>query len=155
MAFTIHYQLDNATLYPIALKNQPFKSPFLQRLFFGYQYLFKKTMPIKAKPINIADYDTVIIGTPFWSGQVPVPIKTFLNQHYLEGKTVAIFTSSKWTKSNFLKQMKTLIPESPIVAKLALVNLNNKITPEHKNKIARFVNVITHHFKGNQSLSTN
>ncbi len=46
---------------------------------------------LKNKPPNIADYDTVFIGSPVWWYTVAPPVSTFLSEHDLSGKTIAPF----------------------------------------------------------------
>jgi flavodoxin len=40
---------------------------------------------------DIASYDTVFVGYPNWWGTFPAPVKTFLSEYDLSGKTVAPF----------------------------------------------------------------
>ena len=42
---------------------------------------------------NIADYDTIFIGTPIWHGSVPMIIRTFYEAYNLTGKTIIPFTT--------------------------------------------------------------
>src|SRR5690625_4393064 len=44
--------------------------------------------PLESKIENIQDYDTVFCGFPTWDMQLPPPMKSFLNEHDLSGKTV-------------------------------------------------------------------
>lgn len=47
----------------------------------------------KIKPFdkNVADYDIVFIGSPIWYGTYAPPVKTFLADNNLQGKTVVPF----------------------------------------------------------------
>lgn len=46
---------------------------------------------LKTKLKNIGEYDTVFIGSPNWWGTVAGPVRTFLADYDLAGKTVAPF----------------------------------------------------------------
>ena len=40
---------------------------------------------------NIKSYDLVFIGYPIWWGTIPAPVKTFLSEYDLSGKTIVPF----------------------------------------------------------------
>jgi flavodoxin len=50
--------------------------------------------PLATKIDNIRDYDTIFLGFPTWDSQLPPPMKSFLDQYDLSGKTVALFNTN-------------------------------------------------------------
>ncbi|MFV5692074.1 flavodoxin [Flavobacterium sp. LT1R49] len=50
--------------------------------------------PLKTKIDNIEKYDVVFVGFPTWGMQLPPPMKSFLNQYNLSGKTVIPFNTN-------------------------------------------------------------
>lgn len=46
---------------------------------------------LKTKVADIGAYDVVFVGYPNWWGTFPAPVKTFLTQYDLSGKTIAPF----------------------------------------------------------------
>jgi len=50
--------------------------------------------PLKTKIDNIDTYDIVFIGFPTWGMKLPPPIKSFLKQYDLKGKTVIPFNTN-------------------------------------------------------------
>ena len=50
--------------------------------------------PLKTKIDSIQTYERVFVGFPTWGMQLPPPMKSFLHQYDLQGKTVIPFTSS-------------------------------------------------------------
>jgi len=50
--------------------------------------------PLKTRIANIQNFDFVFIGFPTWGMQVPPPVKTFLHQYNLKGKTVIPFNTN-------------------------------------------------------------
>jgi flavodoxin len=50
--------------------------------------------PLKTKIEGIEQYDVVFIGFPTWDIELPPPIKTFLHQYDLKGKTVIPFNTN-------------------------------------------------------------
>ena len=50
--------------------------------------------PLETKIERIGQYDAVFIGFPTWGMQLPPPIKSFLKQYDLKGKTVIPFNTN-------------------------------------------------------------
>jgi flavodoxin len=50
--------------------------------------------PIKTKIDSIQNYDLVFVGFPTWGMKLPPPIKSFLKQYDLNGKTVIPFNTN-------------------------------------------------------------
>ena len=50
--------------------------------------------PLKTKIENIEKYDVVFVGFPTWGMQLPPPMKSFLRQYDLSGKTVVPFNTN-------------------------------------------------------------
>jgi flavodoxin len=51
--------------------------------------------PLKTKIDRIEQYDFLFLGFPTWGMQLPPPVKSFLHQYSLKGKTVIPF-NTKW-----------------------------------------------------------
>ena len=45
-------------------------------------------------PVNIADYDTILVGFPIWWGVAPRIIDTFLESYDFSGKKIIPFCTS-------------------------------------------------------------
>lgn len=50
--------------------------------------------PLETSIDNIEQYDTIFIGTPTWDMQLPPPMKSFLDEYNLSGKTVIPFNTN-------------------------------------------------------------
>ena len=50
--------------------------------------------PLKTKNDTIETYDVVFVGFPTWGMQIPPPMKSFLTQYDLSGKTVVPFNTN-------------------------------------------------------------
>ena len=46
---------------------------------------------LKTKVENIGSYDVIFVGTPNWWGTIAAPVKTFLSEYDLSGKTIVPF----------------------------------------------------------------
>jgi flavodoxin len=72
--------------------------------------------PIKTKIDNIKKYDVVFVGFPTWDMQLPPPIKSFLKQNDLTGKTIVPFnTNAGYGTGSSFDQVKELCPNSTVV----------------------------------------
>ena len=53
----------------------------------------KLARPIKKPEIDFSKYDLIIVGTPNWYGTMAPPVRSFLAQAQLTGKTVTLFVT--------------------------------------------------------------
>ncbi len=72
--------------------------------------------PLKTKIEDIKKYDVVFVGFPTWGMQLPPPMKSFLKQYNLEGKTIVPFnTNAGYGIGSTFQTVKELCPKSKIV----------------------------------------
>jgi flavodoxin len=72
--------------------------------------------PLKTKIDRIEQYDFVFVGFPTWGMQLPPPMKTFLTQNSLKGKTVVPFnTNGGYGVGSGFQTMKELCPSSTVL----------------------------------------
>jgi flavodoxin len=72
--------------------------------------------PLKTKIDNIRDYDVIFVGFPTWGMQLPPPMKSFLKEYDLSGKTVAPFnTNGGYGIGSAFSTVKELCPNSTVV----------------------------------------
>lgn len=72
--------------------------------------------PLKTKIDNIAQYDVIFIGFPTWGMQLPPPMKSFLKQYNLSGKTIVPFnTNAGYGIGSSFETVKQLCPDSKIL----------------------------------------
>lgn len=72
--------------------------------------------PLKTNIDNIEDYDVVFVGFPTWGMQLPPPMKSFLKQYDLSGKTVVPFnTNGGYGIGSTFSTVKELCPDSKVV----------------------------------------
>ena len=64
-----------------------------------------KRPALKGDIKNISDYDVIFIGTPVWSGSIPMPMFTFLEGHDFKGKTVIPFCTCYTSEGNSLNDI--------------------------------------------------
>lgn len=72
--------------------------------------------PLRTKIANIEQYDVVFVGFPTWGMQLPPPMKSFLKQHNLSGKTIVPFnTNAGYGVGSSFETVKALAPNSTVV----------------------------------------
>ncbi len=73
-------------------------------------------LPSLKTKIAIGNYDTVYVGFPTWGMQLPPPIKSFLHQYDLRGKTIIPFnTHAGYGVGSAFRTVARLCPNSIIL----------------------------------------
>lgn len=71
---------------------------------------------LKTKPGNLAQYDTVFIGSPVWWGTIATPVTTFLSENNLAGKTIVPFVTHGGSGlADCEKDIRKLAPKSTVL----------------------------------------
>ena len=72
--------------------------------------------PVKTKIDSIQNYDVVFVGFPTWGMKLPPPMKSFLKQYDLSGKTIVPFnTNDGYGIGSSFETVKELCPKSKIL----------------------------------------
>lgn len=72
--------------------------------------------PLKTKIDSIQNYDVVFVGFPTWGMKLPPPMKSFLKQYDLKGKTVIPFnTNAGYGVGSGFQTVKELCPDSKVL----------------------------------------
>jgi flavodoxin len=72
--------------------------------------------PLKTKIDSIEKYDVVFTGFPTWDMHMPPPMKSFLHQYNLSGKTVIPFnTNAGYGVGSGFQTVKELCPNSKVL----------------------------------------
>lgn len=72
--------------------------------------------PLRTKIANIQQYDVVFVGFPTWGMQLPPPMKSFLEQYDLSGKTIVPFnTNAGYGVGSSFETVKALAPKSTVL----------------------------------------
>ena len=71
---------------------------------------------MKTKIDSLEKYEVVFIGFPTWGMQLPPPVKSFLHQYKLDGKTVIPFnTNAGYGTGNSFQTVNTLCSNSKVL----------------------------------------
>lgn len=76
--------------------------------------------PLKTKIERIEQYDVVFLGFPTWGMQLPPPLKSFLRQYRLQGKTVIPFnTNGGYGIGSTFQTVRELCPQSTVLERFS------------------------------------
>ncbi|WP_167957734.1 flavodoxin family protein [Anaerosporobacter faecicola] len=90
-------------------------------IFGGKAATFGEKPKLKPYDCDCNQYDLILIGTPIWNSRITPPLNTFLRDHDLSEKTIALFASSAGgDASRFFDYMKERY--SHIIDTLSLTN---------------------------------
>lgn len=71
--------------------------------------------PLKTQIEDISQYEVIFVGFPTWGMQLPPPMKSFLKQYDLSGKTVVPFnTNAGYGTGSSFQTVKNLAPKSKV-----------------------------------------
>src|SRR6266498_4480681 len=72
--------------------------------------------PLKTRIDSIQNYEVVFVGFPTWDMKMPPPMKSFLHQYNLSGKTVIPFnTNAGYGVGSGFEMVKELCPNSKVL----------------------------------------
>jgi flavodoxin len=72
--------------------------------------------PLKTKIEHMEEYGVLFLGFPTWDMKLPPPIKSFLHQYDLNGKTVVPFnTNGGYGPGNTFQTVRELYPRSTVL----------------------------------------
>lgn len=72
--------------------------------------------PLKTRLDSIQNYDVVFLGFPTWGMKLPPPVKSFLHQYNLSGKTIIPFnTNAGYGVGSSFQTVKELCPSSNVL----------------------------------------
>ena len=83
--------------------------------------------PLKTKVENIRSYDVIFVGSPSWWSTIASPVRTFLSEHDLSGKTIVPFITHEGSElGRSVTDIMTICPNSTIPDGLAVRGRNAK-----------------------------
>lgn len=92
---------------------------------------------LKTKVGNLGAYDVIFVGTPIWWGTISAPVKSFLSEYDLSGKTIAPFITHQGSfLGRSVADIKALCPRSTLQDGLAVWGKDAKTA---QNEVAAWV----------------
>ena len=120
---------DVAELKPLMLYPRDYKNALEQvKLENELNYLPK----LGKFEADVASCPLIYLGFPVWDAQLPPPVKTWLSQTDLTGKTIVPFTTHAGPgEGEAFGQISQLCPASTVLPGLSLVGNTNNETPQN------------------------
>jgi flavodoxin len=82
---------------------------------------------LKTKIEKIGTYDVIFVGSPIWWGTIAPPVKSFLSEYDLSGKTIVPFITHQGSGlGRSIEDISALCPNSTILDGLAVWGKNAK-----------------------------
>jgi flavodoxin len=95
---------------------------------------------LKTKVENIRSYDVIFVGSPIWWGTIAAPVKTFLSEYDLSGKTIVPFITHQGSGlGQSVTDISNLCPKSDISDSIAIWGRDAKTS---QNKISEWLKKI-------------
>ena len=112
------------------------------RKFFwgGKSAVMGETPALTNKPIQLADYDCVILGAPVWAGTFAPPLRTLIraNAGKWRETRVAAFVCSGGGPGKALDKLKAELDIPSFAAVLSLIDPKSRPDQANERKIAEF-----------------
>ena len=132
-------QLDCTTIRLKLQKEFSQTNTFLQYFWAGKSAFFHDKPKLENKKIDLTQYDTLIIATPVWAGNISSPIRSFLSSYAIEGKQVYLVASDSggpFTKC--FTTMRKFLLKSIVHNEIGFVGVTKDTYPTHKEKLEIF-----------------
>ena len=99
----------------------PYPESYAKVILVAKKELDSQSWPeIQPLPFDVADYDVVFVGTPVWFGTAAPPLRRFLADAKLAGKTVVPFCTHGGGAGRTFAAVKIACPEAKVMTGLAL-----------------------------------
>ncbi len=132
-------QLDCPTIQLHLTKEFSRTNTFLQYFWAGKSAVFRDKPELANKPIDLTPYDTLIIATPVWAGNVSSPVRSFLSSHSIEDTRVYLVANDSGGRfDKAFATMRRLLPKCTVVKEIGFVEVTEDTYPNHKEKLEAF-----------------
>jgi len=95
--------------------------------------------PLKPWTFDPSKYELIILGVPVWASSPAAPIKTFISQTGITGKTIALYVCHAGGMGDALEKLKALLPNNKIITEANFVNPAKNKDEKTKEQIANWV----------------
>jgi flavodoxin len=132
-------ELDCPTIRLHLKKEFSATNKFLKYFWAGKSATFCEKPALANKPMDLSQYDTLIVATPVWAGNVSSPVRSFLAAYVIEGKQVYLVAhDSGGPFDKCFATMRALLPKSKLKKEIGFVNVTQETYSTHKEKLEAF-----------------
>lgn len=116
---------------------------FKKYFWGGKSAVFNEKPKLANGPIDLSEYDKIIIGTPVWAGTFTPPIRTFLSDCPIKNKKLFLFAchSSGGAKKCFEKLI-TLLSGNSVLAMADFIEAKYDKEGQNVTKMSEFCDAI-------------
>ncbi len=112
---------------------------FLKYFWAGQSSVFRTKPALATKMIDLKAYDTLVIATPVWAGNLSSPVRSFLTRYAIEGKDVYLVANSGGgQQQKALSAMRRLLSNSTIKQEIGFAEVTKENYPTHKERLEAF-----------------
>ena len=99
----------------ITLTGEKYPSSYSDTIVVAGDELKEQARP-GVEPIDVSEYDSIILVYPLWWGSIPMPVATFLEDNDFDGKTIyLIITQGSSGYGNTISEIEELCPNAKVV----------------------------------------
>lgn len=120
------------------LKDTVDRSGAMGYLMAGKDASLKKLTKLEPLKHNLAEFELVIIGTPIWSWNLSVPVRTFLEEQKNKISKAAFFCTMGGSGDTRAKKDLEKIIGKGVITDLSLTT-KEVVQNQHEEKVAEFV----------------
>lgn len=114
----------------------PAKPVFLKYFWAGKSSVFRDKPSLLDPGVDEQSYDTLIIATPVWAGNLSSPVRSFLANHPIAGKRVfLVATNSGGSFDRCFSTMRKLLSMTTIIRQIGFVKISEDSYPSHQQEI--------------------
>ena len=110
-----------ADLLELKPKKELSSKGFMKYMWGGRQVVMGEKPELMPFDKNPQDYDLIFIGSPVWAFSFAPPLNTFLSNHGLKGRKVALFSSCGGTKGGTFDRMRKLLSGNTIAGEMEFI----------------------------------
>lgn len=105
---------------PITLTGKKYPSSYNDTVAVAGDELKLSARPA-IEPVDVSDYDSVILIYPLWWNSIPMPVATFLEENDFSGKTIyLIITQGSSGYGNTISEIRELCPAADVVPGISI-----------------------------------
>ena len=132
---------DTCEILPVKPLPSKGKPSFGTIMKGGGQVTFGLCPKLREFPLDLALYDSIILGTPVWAGRCAAPVTSFLKKycpkHALTDKMTAAFTlSGSGDDTRCVRQLRKLLPQ--LGQTVSLADGRSPLSQENSTRLAKF-----------------
>ncbi|MCH3953836.1 MAG: NAD(P)H-dependent oxidoreductase [Eubacterium sp.] len=123
---------------------KPIHASGAKYVMWGIRQLVSQSK-VKLLPLDhrVEDYDLIIIGTPVWSYTLTPPIRTFLEEQWINNKKIALFCCAGSDHGKTIENMKNALNGNEIIGTTVFYDPLKKDPDADRKKAVEWIRSIT------------